>query len=108
MEKLGETLKENVDQLKLSKILATIKEDLDLNINLKNLIKKDTDDDKIVKIFKRLELNSLLKNELGKNNHKENHAKDSKKIDTKNYNIITKENELLSIIEDIKKKILFF
>ena len=105
--KVGETLKENVDQLKLSKILATIKEDLDLNINLKNLIKKDTDDDKIVKIFKRLELNSLLKNELGKNNHKENNAKDSKKIDTKNYNIITKENELLSIIEDIKKKKFF-
>ena len=105
--KVGETLKENIDQLKLSKILATIKEDLDLNINLKNLIKKDTDDDKIVKIFKRLELNSLLKNELGKNNHKENHAKDSKIIDTKNYNIITKENELLSIIEDIKKKKFF-
>ena len=105
--KVGETLKENIDQFKLSKILATIKEDLDLNINLKNLIKKDTDDDKIVKIFKRLELNSLLKNELGKNNHKENHAKDSKKIDTKNYNIITKENELLSIIEDIKKKKFF-
>ena len=105
--KVGETLKENVDQLKLSKILATIKEDLDLNINLKNLIKKDTDDDKIVKIFKRLELNSLLKNELGKNNHKENHAKDSKKIDTKNFNIITKENELLSLIEDIKKKKFF-
>ena len=105
--KVGETLKENIDQLKLSKILATIKEDLDLNINLKNLIKKDTDDDKIIKIFKRLELNSLLKNELGKNNHKENHAKDSKKIDTKNYNIITKENELLSIIEDIKKKKFF-
>lgn len=105
--KVGETLKENIDQLKLSKILATIKEDLDLNINLKNLIKKDTDDDKIVKIFKRLELNSLLKNELGKNNHKENHAKDSKKIDTKNYNIISKENELLSIIEDIKKKKFF-
>ena len=105
--KVGETLKENVDQLKLSKILATIKEDLDLNINLKNLIKKDTDDDKIVKIFKRLELNSLLKNEIGKNNHKENHAKDSKKIDTKNFNIITKENELLSLIEDIKKKKFF-
>ena len=105
--KVGETLKENVDQLKLSKILATIKEDLDLNINLKNLIKKDTDDDKIVKIFKRLELNSLLKNELGKNNYKENNAKDSKKIDTKNYNIITKENDLLSIIEDIKKKKFF-
>ena len=105
--KVGETLKENIDQLKLSKILATIKEDLDLNINLKNLIKKDTDDDKIVKIFKRLELNSLLKNELGKNNYKENNAKDSKKIDTKNYNIITKENDLLSIIEDIKKKKFF-
>ena len=105
--KVGETLKENVDQLKLSKILATIKEDLDLNINLKNLIKKDTDDDKIVKIFKRLELNSLLKNELGKNNHEENNTKDSKKIDTKNYNIITKENDLLSIIEDIKKKKFF-
>ena len=105
--KVGETLNENIDQLKLSKILATIKEDLDLNINLKNLIKKDTDDDKIVKIFKRLELNSLLKKELGKNNHKENNAKDSKKIDTKNYNIITKENDLLSIIEDIKKKKFF-
>lgn len=105
--KVGETLKENVDQLKLSKILATIKEDLDLNINLENLIKKDTEDDKIIKIFKRLELNSLLKNELGKNNHKENHVNDSKKIDTKNYNIITKENDLLSIIEDIKKKKFF-
>ena len=105
--KVGETLNENIDQLKLSKILATIKEDLDLNINLKNLIKKDTDDDKIVKIFKRLELNSLLKNELGKNNHEENNTKDSKKIDTKNYNIITKENDLLSIIEDIKKKKFF-
>ena len=105
--KVGETLNENIDQLKLSKILATIKEDLDLNINLKNLTKKDTDDDKIVKIFKRLELNSLLKNELGKNNHKENNTKDSKKIDTKNYNIITKENDLLSIIEDIKKKKFF-
>ena len=105
--KVGETLKENVDQLKLSKILATIKEDLDLNINLENLIKKDTEDDKIIKIFKRLELNSLLKNELGKNNHKENHVNDSKKIDTKNYNIITKENDLLSLIEDIKKKKFF-
>ena len=49
-----------------------------LNINLKILVKKILMMTRLYKIYKRLELNSLLKNEF-KNNHKKTMQKTQKK-----------------------------
>ena len=87
--KVGESIKENIEQLKVSKTLATIKTDLDIKLDLEDLIKASVNKEELIKIYKRLEFNSFLKNEFPENYEYIQSKKDSPKIIKNNYNILT-------------------
>ena len=59
--KVGESLRDNVDQLKLSQRLATIRLDVELPIALDELKPADADPDKLRELYGRFELRTLLK-----------------------------------------------
>jgi DNA polymerase-1 len=59
--KVGESLRENLDTLELSKKLATIRRDLDLPLSPAELTRKPLDVAALTTLYKRLELNSLLR-----------------------------------------------
>ena len=105
--KVGESIKENIEQLKVSKTLATIKTDLDIKLDLEDLIKASVNKEELIKIYKRLEFNSFLKNEFPENYEYIQSKKDSPKIIKNNYNILTERKIFLKILGEIKKKKLF-
>lgn len=105
--KVGESIKENIEQLKVSKTLATIKTDLDIKLDLEDLIKTSVNKEELIKIYKRLELNSFLKNEFPENYEYIQSKKDSPKIIKNNFNILTDRKNFLKILGEIKKKKLF-
>jgi len=102
--KIGDSIKENVDQLRLSKILATIKKDLDLSISLDDLVKKQTKNKELVSIYEKLELNSLLKDKESISDDKKIIDEGKKSIVLNNYNILTDKKLFLSLCSDIKNK----
>jgi len=59
--KVGESLRDNIDQLKLSQRLATIRLDVELPITLNKLKPADADPDKLRDLYGRFELRTLLK-----------------------------------------------
>ena len=59
--KVGESLRDNVDQLRLSQRLATIRLDVELSITLDELKPADADSDKLRDLYGRFELRTLLK-----------------------------------------------
>ncbi len=59
--KVGESLRDNVDQLRLSQDLATIRVDLDLPVKLDDLQAGGGDLDKLRELYGRFELRTLLK-----------------------------------------------
>ena len=59
--KVGESLRDNIDQLKLSQRLATIRLDVELPITLDKLKPADADPDKLRDLYGRFELRTLLK-----------------------------------------------
>ena len=59
--KIGESLRDNIEQLKLSKALVTIKTDVELPQKLDELQKNDGDLDKLKSIYGHFELKSLLR-----------------------------------------------
>ncbi len=101
--KIGDAIKLNSDQLNLSKILATIKLDVEIPINLKDLVKQKSKKEDLIKIYKKLELNSFLKNEF-KEDEKKPSEKATKKEIFNNYNVITDEKLFLKILKEIDKK----
>jgi DNA polymerase-1 len=59
--KVGESLRENLDQLKLSQDLATIRQDVDLSLGPQDL-KRSAGDSKTLRVlYRRLELKTLLR-----------------------------------------------
>ena len=58
--KVGDNLKGNIDQLKLSQNLATIRLDLDLSISIKDLVPVEIDKERLCEIYNHFELRSLL------------------------------------------------
>ena len=58
--KIGEYLRASLDQLPLSKDLATIRRDLDLETSPENLRRRDTDEKSLIEALKRYEFNSWL------------------------------------------------
>ncbi len=107
--KVGGFIKSNIEQLKLSKILATIKLDVEIPEKLEDLVKYKSKKDELIKIYERLELNSFLKNEnLEKNSDLQIVAsKENKKELTKNFNIVTSKKEFEKILRDIEKNNFF-
>ncbi|QIV95519.1 DNA polymerase I [Allofrancisella inopinata] len=59
--KVGENLRDNIDLLRLSYQLATIKRDLDLNIPINEIKCKEMDKEALHEFFVRYEFKSLLK-----------------------------------------------
>jgi DNA polymerase-1 len=59
--KVGESLRDNVDSLNLSKELATIRTDVDLDVGIDDLTAGDGDPDALRKLFSHFELRALLR-----------------------------------------------
>ena len=59
--KIGESLRGNVDSLRLSKTLAAIKMDVDLDVEIDDLNQGEGDIDALRKLYGRYELRSLLR-----------------------------------------------
>jgi DNA polymerase-1 len=59
--KVGESLRDNLDTLELSKKLATIRRDLDLPLSPAELTRKAPDVAVLSALYRRLEMNSLLR-----------------------------------------------
>jgi len=58
--KVGDNLKENIGQLKLSQDLATIRVNLDLSVSIKDLVPVKIDKERLYEICNHFELRSLL------------------------------------------------
>jgi DNA polymerase-1 len=59
--KVGESLRENIEQLKLSRDLATIRQDLDLDTGFDDLTPGEADNAALREIYSRFELRQLLR-----------------------------------------------
>jgi DNA polymerase-1 len=59
--KVGESLRENLETLELSRKLATIRRDVKLDLEPSDLSRKAPDIEALTPLYKRLELNSLLR-----------------------------------------------
>jgi DNA polymerase I len=59
--KVGESLRENLATLELSRKLATIRRDLDLPLAPADLLRKPPDTDALSAMYRRFEMNSLLR-----------------------------------------------
>jgi len=59
--KVGESLRDNVEQLRLSQTLATIRKDVDLDLTVNDLKASDADNDALRKLYSHFELRSLLR-----------------------------------------------
>ena len=59
--KVGESLRDNVDLLRLSKTLATIRRDVDLEVSVDDLKAKEADTAALRKLYGHYELRSLLR-----------------------------------------------
>ena len=105
--KVGESIKENIEQLKISKTLATIKTDLNIELDLDDLTKGNVNEEQLIKIYKRLELNSFLKNEFPDYYENKKSKKDISKTIKNNFSILTDKNIFLKTLEKIKKKKFF-
>ena len=59
--KVGESLRDNIEQMHLSRDLATIKRDVELEVGIDDLKTVDADTDALRKLFSHYELRSLLR-----------------------------------------------
>ncbi|NNC57478.1 MAG: DNA polymerase I, partial [Woeseiaceae bacterium] len=59
--KVGESLRDNVDKLRLSQALATIRKDVDLAVGIDDLKAGEADNDALRKLYSHFELRSLLR-----------------------------------------------
>ncbi len=59
--KIGENLRNNIEQLRLSQNLATIRQDVDLAVGVSNLTPVDADTNALREIYSHFELRSLLR-----------------------------------------------
>ena len=78
--KVGESLRDNIDQLKLSQTLATIRQDVELDAEPSNLKRGQQDVDALQALYSRLELRRLLE-QLGDTDDDEQPAEASPKAD---------------------------
>ena len=86
--KVGENLRNSLEQLPLSKALTTIKTDVEVPISLKDLKRNPADKDLLLKEFARLEFKGWLAELEGGQNEGEN-AQPPKAIVEKSYELIT-------------------
>ena len=110
--KRRETLIENKDKAIISKKLVTLKHDAPVNRDLNEFKLKEIDKDKLYKFLREMEFNRLLSSAISaygepnfdqiKTNLKS--IENQKKIDKKEYYLITNPNEIDSWIEEAEEK----
>jgi DNA polymerase-1 len=93
-KKLKENLKTHGDLARLSRQLATIHTNVPVNYRLEDFSLSPPDLNHLKEIFKELEFNKLLK---------ELFEKKRSESTTRDYRLITDRNELLALLEDLRK-----
>jgi len=93
-KKLKENLRTHGDLARLSRQLATIHTDVPINYQLKDFSLSPPDLRSLKEIFKELEFNKLLK---------ELSEKKPSQSTTRDYRLITDRNELLALLDDLRK-----
>ncbi|WP_372988152.1 DNA polymerase I [Marinobacter sp.] len=106
--KIGEYLREAIDTLPLSRELATIRTDVDLEFGLEDLKLREQDDEQLLDLFKEYEFRSWV-NELESDNDTDTKTAngDSSAPKDKRYSIITEQDELDNWIRRLKASELF-
>jgi DNA polymerase-1 len=104
--KVGEYLREGIEQLKLSQQLTTIKKDVTLDFGIEDLAVGETDQTKLHKLFSDMEFKTLLKTA----ETKKTPAPSANGLVSKdNYRAILTNKELDELIKELKKaKVLAF
>ena len=118
--KIGERLRDNIDLLRLSYELATIKEDVELEFKLQELVKQDDDDETLHDLFSEMEFKTWIK-ELEEKGISGSGTVQSKAGDAPgndaegpgdahlvapediDYQIVRSDNELQSLLETLKQ-----
>lgn len=96
--KVGENLRNSLEQLPLSYDLARIRLDLDLAHGLEDLAKKSPDTEALISLYTEFEFKAWVEELLGQ----EGNTKQREKIE-RNYQIILHEKDLSAWIEKLKK-----
>ena len=108
--KRRETLIANKDKALLSKQLVTLKDDVPIKNNPSEFLIKKINKDKLYNFLREMEFNRLLSQaisfygEPGEKNFSQDKISKPSKINTKQYQKITKENDLNKLIIDLNKK----
>ncbi len=108
--KRRETLIANKDKALLSKQLVTLKDDVPIKNEPNEFLIKKINKDKLYNFLREMEFNRLLSQaisfygEPGEKNFSQDKKSKPSKINTKQYQKITKENDLNKLIIDLNKK----
>ena len=94
--KVGDNLRQFLEQLPVSRQLVTIKTDVELDVKPKDLIQSTPDEDRLRALFSRLEFKTWL-SELGGTNTADTHSPEG------NYTIILDEKSLRQWIKRLSK-----
>ena len=103
--KVGENLRKALDWLPTTKLLVTLKQDVELNIDIKDLKYKTQDTKKLAELFKRLNFRTWL-TELNAGDKEKNANKAQaaeKEVEECNYELVTTKESLNKWIDAIDK-----
>ena len=100
--KVGESLRENLDQLKLSQDLATIRQDVDLSLQPKELKRSAGDSKALGALYRRLELKTLLR-QLDSNGNEETAQETPKTRSKGKYQTVLKQSDFDAWLKKIDK-----
>ncbi|WP_286816918.1 DNA polymerase I [Marinobacter sp. UBA3607] len=104
--KIGEYLREAIDTLPLSRELATIRLDVELEFGLEDLTEREQDDDSLLELFKEYEFRSWIAEleNAGSASDKKAAASETEpaKAIEKQYSVITEQAELDKWLERLK------
>lgn len=113
--KVGEKLRDNIAQLRLSYELATIKMDVELDVEIKDLVHSDEDKQQLHELFSELEFKSWIKDleaqgvvsaapaKLVDGGAAETDSAVNVVPESIDYSVITSESELQTLVSAIKK-----
>ncbi len=114
--KIGERLRENIDQLRLSYVLATIKNDVAVDISISELVHGDEDSEQLHDLFSALEFKTWIKELEEKGVSGSPQAKQSTKDTTEaeiseesvvpekiDYQCVSNKKALKSLLKDLEK-----
>ncbi|WP_297798071.1 DNA polymerase I [uncultured Marinobacter sp.] len=109
--KIGDYLREAVDTLPLSRELATIRTDVDLEFGLEDLQLRNQDDSTLLDLFREYEFRAWIaeledSGDASSDTQTESTSKNSKPLE-KRYSVITDQAELDTWIDRLKKAPLF-